>query len=201
MITKTRARNSDLSDFFAVDQLPKPSIQMKQKLRQMAKNKEARPIQKSKEGRALSHYICKSSDAYCEKFNKLIRVEAPLWFVSRSYHMKKKLIGMAKNKEARPIQRSKEGVALNDYICKSSSSYCKKFDKLIRVKAPLWFVSKSYHVKQKLIAKNKEARPHWKTKEGRALCRYTTKSSKYYCEEFNKLIRVEAPDWFRKKLA
>ena len=201
MITKTRARNSDLSDFFAVDQLPKPSVQMKQKLMEMAKNKEDRPHWKSKEGVALHDYTIKSSGSYCEKFDKLIRVETPLWFVSQTQsanQMKQKLTEMAKNKEARPKQKTKEGTALCCYTNKSSKCYCEKFDKLIRVETPLWFVPSSVQMKQKLMemAKNKEARPKTKTKEGVALNNYTIKSSGSYCEKFDKLIRVETPLWF-----
>ena len=198
MITKTRARRSDLFEFFGLDKLPKSSDIMKQKLISMAKKKKAKPHWKTKEGRALGHYTCKYSYSYCLKFKKTIKKIAPFWFASSSDQMKQKLVQMAKNKEARPSQKTKEGSSLSSYTKKSSSCYCENFNSKIRKLAPFWFVSKSYHMKQKLIqmAKNKEARPSQKTKEGKALCGYIYKYSNCYCEDFNSKIRKLAPFWF-----
>jgi hypothetical protein len=53
-------------------------------------------------------------------------------------------------------------------------------------------------MKQKLIAmaKNGKPRPSQKTKEGKALGKYTNKSSVSYCPKFDKTIRKLIPDWF-----
>jgi hypothetical protein len=49
------------------------------------------------------------------------------------------------------------------------------------------------------IARNGEARPSQKIKEGITLSRYTNKLRSSYCEKFDKTIRKLRPDWFRKK--
>jgi hypothetical protein len=111
--------------------------------------------------------------------------------------MKQKLVAMAKSVLKRPYHKTKEAKCLVNYTNKSSSAYCPEFDKLIRKLRPNWFVSTSEIMKQKLIkiAKNGIKKPG-KTKEGKALCSYTTKSSGCYCPEFDKLIRKLRPDWF-----
>jgi len=88
MITKTRARKSDLAEFFALDKLPTSGNIMRQKLIAMARNKEPRPHYKTKEGQALSRYTNKSSKSYCPKFDKLIRIEAISWFPSKNISKK-----------------------------------------------------------------------------------------------------------------
>jgi hypothetical protein len=181
------------------DWLESTSQIMKQKLIEIAKNKEDRPKQNTKEGRALRSYTNKSSDCYCEKFDKIIRSLPIFWFASKSYFVKQKLIQMAKNKEDRPKQNTKEGRALNNYISKSSSAYCSNFDKTIRKLRPDWFMKSSDKKKQLLIdmAKSGAKRPNSKTtKEGCALSSYTNKSSDLYCEKFDKTIRKLRPDWF-----
>jgi hypothetical protein len=153
MITKTRTRNSDLSDFFGLNKLPKSSIIMKQKLISMAKKKKAKPHWKTKEGRALGHYTCKYSYSYCLKFKKTIKKIAPFWFASSSDQMKQKLVQMAKNKEARPQSGTKEGMALSNYTKKHSGSYCEKFDKLIRRLAPVLPYHLSWFRKKRTLVK------------------------------------------------
>ena len=46
------------------------------------------------------------------------------------------------------------------------------------------------------IAKSGAKKPQDKTKEGRALRHYTSKSSGSYCPEFDKTIKKLRPDWF-----
>jgi hypothetical protein len=198
MITKTRARNSDLSDFFGLDKLPKSSDIMKQKLIAMAKSGEPYPNHKTKEAKCLYNYTNKFSGSYCPNFDKTIRKSRPDWFESTSQIMRQKLIKMAKRGAKRPHCKTKEGQALCGYTCKFSSSYNKKFDKTIRKFGSDWFISTSEIMKQKLIkmAKNGVKRPSRKTKEGRSLCSYTNKSSSAYCPEFDKLIHKLRPDWF-----
>jgi hypothetical protein len=116
----------------------------------MAENGKPRPSRKTKEGSALSRYTSKSSSSYCEEFDKSIRVKAPSWFLSQTQIancMRQKLIQMAENGNPRPSQKTKEGRAVTSYTNKHSSSYCKEFDKIIRVKAPFWFRKKPTLVK------------------------------------------------------
>jgi hypothetical protein len=176
---------------------------MKQKLIAMAKKKQDRPTNKTKEGKCLTSYTVKSSGAYCPKFDKTIRGLAPDWFIFTSQVMKQKLINMAKSGAKKPHHETKEGQCLYSYICKSSSAYCPKFDKTIRKQRPDWFLSTSQIMKQKLInmAKSGAKRPNCKTKEGGSLRSYTIKSWCCYCPEFDKTIRKLAPSWFRKKPA
>lgn len=49
------------------------------------------------------------------------------------------------------------------------------------------------------MARNKEPKPHYKTKLGRALERYIYESSKSHDSNFDKKIRALAPQWFRKR--
>ena len=111
---------------------------------------------------------------------------------------------MANNGEAKPSQKTKIGQSLVSYISKSSQIYDPVFSKSIRDLRPDWFLSKKEAInqkKQKLIqiARNGEARPSQKTKEGITLSRYTNKLRSSYCEKFDKTIRKLRPDWFRKK--
>ena len=115
---------------------------MKHKLIQMAKNKQARPSRRTKEGKALNNYISKIHGSYCKEFEKTIRKESPNWFESKVQIKKHKLIQMAKNGESRPSQKTKEGSSLSSYTCKFSKSYCPEFDKTIRNLAPNWFIIK-----------------------------------------------------------
>jgi hypothetical protein len=118
-----------------------------------------------------------------------------------SHITKQKLIYIAKSGAKRPSRKTKEGRCLSGYTIKSSNSYCPKFDKLIRKLRPDWFESTSIIMKQKLvdIAKSSAKRPHYKTKEGWSLSRYTIKSSGTYCPKFDKLIRKLRPDWFEPR--
>jgi hypothetical protein len=121
----------------------------------------------------------------------------------KGFDSKQKLIEMANNKEKRPSQKTRIGRSLSYFTIKSSPSYDPAFDKIIRKLAPHWFFSQSQTAnltKQKLIemAKNKEDRPHWKTKLAYALGNYTLKSSPAYDPDFDKIIRELAPHWFKK---
>jgi hypothetical protein len=174
---------------------------MRQKLITIAKSGAKRPHHKTKEGWCLVSYVSKSSSCYCPKFDKLIRKLRPDWFESTSKIMKQKLILMAKNGENRPSWKTKERKCLISYTSKSSGAYCPKFDKLIRKLRPDWFVSLTQIVNQKKkdliqIAKSGAKKPHRKTKEGKCLVIYISKSSSAYCPKFDKLIRKLRPDWF-----
>ena len=142
MITKTRARNSDLFEFFGLDKLPKSSVIMKQKLIAIAKSGFKKPSRKTKEGQALYNYTRKVSSCYCHVFDKIIRKLRPDWFESTSIIMRQKLIAIAKSGAKRPHHKTKDGQALSNYTRKSSISYCEKFDRLIRKLRPDWFRKK-----------------------------------------------------------
>jgi hypothetical protein len=180
----------------------------KKKLILMAKNGAKRPNQKKSElGNALCAYTTKTSETYCEKFDKLIRKIAPSWFVSRTQiaeETKKLLIQMARIGVKRQLfSDSKLGKALVFYTKKNCSSYCPVFDKTIRKIAPSWFVSRSEITKENKkqlikMAKNGEPRPGQNTNRlGRRLTSYTCKSSESYDSVFDKIIRKIRPDWFR----
>ena len=173
---------------------------MKLKLIEMAKSGEKRPNnKKTKEGNALSCYTIKSSNVYCPEFDKTIRKLRSDWFI-KSSDKKQLLIDIAKSGAKKPYYKTKEASALGCYTNKSSKSYCLKFDKTMHKLRPDWFIKPSDKNKQLLIemANSGAKRPNnKKTKEGRALSTYTTKSNAY-CPIFNKTIRKLRPDWFEK---
>ena len=143
MITKTRARRSDLSDFFSLDKMPRSSVLNRQKLIEMANSGEPRPSQKTKLGRALSEYTKISSRCFDVNFYKEISGLRPDWFVSQiqiASQKKQELIRMAKNGENRPsYNKTRIGQALSNYTRKSSHVYDAEFDKLMRELRPDWF--------------------------------------------------------------
>jgi hypothetical protein len=143
MITKTRARSSDLDDFFGLDKIPRSSVINKRNLIEMAKNDEKRPTQKTKLGRALSEYTKRSSRSFDANFYKEISELRPDWFVSQTEaanQKKQELIRMANSGEKRPsYERTKLGQALSNYTRKSSPVYDADFDTLIRRLRPDWF--------------------------------------------------------------
>ena len=140
MITKTKARRSDISDFYRI---PRSSFFNKQILIKMAKNGDDRPSQKTRLGRVLSEYTKKSSCCFDVVFYNTIKKLRPDWFVSQTEKADKKkqeLIRMAKNGEPRPSHdRTRIGQALSNYTRKSSHVYDSIFDKLIRKLRPDWF--------------------------------------------------------------
>jgi hypothetical protein len=205
MLTEVKNNYKSILKHFDFDESVSFADHKKQKLIEMANKKEAKPGRKTRLGQALRNYMNKNGNSYCPKFDKAIRKLAPNWFASTSQIMKDKLIQMARSKEPRPTQKTKEGIALSDYTKKSSSSYCPDFNKRIRKLVPNWFISITQiadHMKRKLIqrARSKQPRPSDKTKEGRSLFNYTSKSrNSSYCPEFDKTIRKLAPNWFRNR--
>jgi hypothetical protein len=143
MITKTKTRKSDLSDFFGLDKIPRSSVFNKQELIKIANSNGKRPSQKTKLGRRLSDYTKKSSSNFDATFYKIIKKLRPDWFVSQTEKADKKkqeLIRMAKNGESRPSHDgTRIGQALSNYTRKSSHVYDSIFDKLIRKLRPDWF--------------------------------------------------------------
>jgi len=122
---------------------------------------------------------------------------------SSSDKKKKLLLEMARNGEPRPKSKKHPGVALSNYISKSSNAYDSEFDKKIRKLAPHWFVDAVAEKKKLLLemAKNGEPRPKCVFGQksnplGRALRDYISKSSGSYDPTFDKQIRKLAPHWF-----
>lgn len=204
MITKTITSRSDLSNFFDINSLPKSSILNRQKLIKMANNGEDRPHRKTKLGKFLDNYTCKSSGSYCPKFDATIRRLAPNWFVSRTQvanKTKQKLIKIAESGKNKPHWKTKLYQDFKNYTYNRSPIYCQKFCRIIRSIAPSWLLSRkqiSDQKKQELIkmAKNGVKRPKQKTKIGCSLSNYTRKSSEAYDPIFDKTIRKLAPSWF-----
>ena len=166
-------------------------------------NKESKNLKERKLGIALSNYTRKLAGSYCPKFDKQIRKLAPSWFENTVISNQKKLLARAMKKESRPNKESKNlierklGQALSNYTCKGSGTYCPKFSKQIRKIAPIWFDPVGQQKKELLeLAKNKKEKPSWKTKLGRALFNYTSKSNASYYPVFDKQIRKLAPNWF-----
>ena len=113
---------------------------------------------------------------------------------------KQKLIEMAKSGEKRPTKKTKIGRALTAYTYDSGNSYDSIFTKKIKKLRPDWFYygKRSQKNKEKLIemAKNGEEKPTRKTKIGRALKVYTSKSNDYCDPTFTKQIKKLRPEWF-----
>jgi hypothetical protein len=169
----------------------------------MAKKGRPKPHHKTKLGQTLGNYLKKSSQSYDPVFAKEIRRLAPSWFVTRSdfaNEKKKQLIEMARKKLASPRRTTKLGKALYKYTTKESGSYDPAFDKKVRRLAPNWFVTRFdvvNHKKRLLIdmARRELPMPSRKTKIGKALYKYTLKSSESYDPVFAKEIRRLAPNW------
>jgi len=175
----------------------------KQKLLSMAKNKEKKPPQTSKLGKALKEYTTKSRNSYCEIFTKQIKKLRPDWLAKGSDIKKTKIIQLAKSGAKRPSCRTKIGNSFYGYTQKLNNSYDPDFTELIKKLRPDWFLNQSeiaHQKKQKLIqiAKSGANRPHRSTKLGIAICSYTSKVHLSHDPDFTKLIKKLRPDWFKK---
>jgi hypothetical protein len=141
----------------------------KEKILEMAKNGEPRPIHKNHHlGSILGHYINQNEKYYDADFDKQLRSIRPDWFISRSdiaNQKKQQLLEIAKNREPKPHKKKHSlGVALAKYINPKNACYDQKFAKQIKSLRPDWFVSQSdisNQKKQQLleIARSGEQKP------------------------------------------
>jgi hypothetical protein len=79
----------------------------------------------------------KKNKRYDKKFDKKIRSLRPDWFLTRSDFAKinkKKILSL----KTKPKRSTKLGIALKNYISKSSQAYDSHFNKQIRLKTN-WF--------------------------------------------------------------
>jgi len=177
------------------------SSQKKQKLMEMAKNGETKPIPgKHPLGYVLNEYTRHNSSSYDSEFNKQIRERIPRWFMCAKKR-KQQLLEMAYSGKPRPNKKShKLGSGLTCYTSLKSGSYDQDFDKKIRKIRPDWFVSRSNisdQKKQQLLemARNGEKKPK-RDGLGNVLRIYTEHKRDCYDPEFDKVIRKIVPDWF-----
>lgn len=112
----------------------------KRQLLEMARNGKTRPSQKTKLGKVLSHYTCRSGRNFDAEFDVQIRRLRPDWFANPSDGNKAKLLEMAQRGESRPTSKTRIGKALKSYTGKTHNSYNAKFDRKIRALRPDWFV-------------------------------------------------------------
>lgn len=91
----------------------------KNKLIEMAQNKEPRPNNKTKLGMSFAGYIREASDTFDLEFNEKIRGLAPQWFIDSVAENIKTLLAIARNKDPRPPSRTKIGSALGRYRWRS----------------------------------------------------------------------------------
>ena len=110
----------------------------KNKLLSLAKNKKPRPSHHDKIYRDFCCYTNKKNKRYDKKFDKKIRSLRPDWFNTKS-----DIAQINKNKilslKTKPKRSTKLGIALKNYISKSSQAYDAHFNKQIRLK-PDWFL-------------------------------------------------------------
>ena len=170
------------------------SNEKRQKLLEMAKNGEPRPIM----GR---HPMAACFNEYIQTnllFKQEIENLRPDWFTDTVAENKKAIIEMAKNGEPRPIiGHHPMANFLVRYTDPTQPYYYEDFDKEIRSLRPDWFISTRQQLLQ--MAKNGEPRPNRRHKLGGMLTKFTIKSSKCYNASFDKEIRFLRPDWFINK--
>jgi hypothetical protein len=110
----------------------------KNKLLSLAKNKKPRPSHKDKLYRDFCCYTNKKNKRYDKVFDKKIRSLRPDWFLTRP-----EVADINKNKilslRTKPKRSTKLGVALKNYISKSSQAYDAHFNKQVRKLKPYWF--------------------------------------------------------------
>jgi hypothetical protein len=194
---------------YAPHWIVRSSQNKKEKLLKLAAQGKSRPNSKKEViGRNLTNYTSTLSSVYDPIFTQKIKSIAPHWFTNRTdiaNQKKKTLIQIAKNGEKRPNSRKHPlGNNLHRYTKQSSKYYDPIFTNKIKSIAPHWFIPRSNNAdnnKKQLIqmAKNKEPRPSNRIDDlGKALNRYTTKSSTSYDPIFTKKIKSLTPHWFRK---
>jgi hypothetical protein len=175
--------------------------QKKQILIQMMKNGKDKPKQTTKLRQAFDSYITKSYSCYDPIFVKAGMKLRRDWFTRSSNDNKKTLIKMARDGKDKPLQKTKLGLAFVRYTHKSGgSSYDENFTKIIKDLNPSWIIKSSFINKQQLIemASSGKDKPGSKSKEGRLLSNYTTKTSVTYDASFDKTIRKLRTNWFGK---
>lgn len=168
------------------------SAHNEQLLLEMARKGEKRPNARTRLGQALYKYLKKPSD-----FTNEIKRIRPDWLVSKSDHNKQLLLDLARKGKPRP-RNTQLGRALNHYNSSNSASYDPIFTKQIKKIRPDWFLSKSHLKRQQLLemARKKLPKPNHNTQLGKALKKYTLKTSGRYNAAFDEKIRKLAPHWF-----
>jgi hypothetical protein len=169
------------------------SANKKQQLLEMARQGEKRPSARTQLGQALYNYLRKSSE-----FTNEIKRIRPDWLVSKSDHNKQLLLDFARKGKPRPNIKTQLGGALKNYTLPNSVSYDPIFAKKIKNFRPDWFLRKSHLKRQQLLemARKKLPKPDHNTQLGKALKKYTLKTSGGYNAVFDKKIRKLAPNWF-----
>jgi hypothetical protein len=181
--------------------------QKKDRLLEMARKGEMRPIQKKHElGSSLTSYTNRDGGCYDPDFDKQIRSLRPDWFVGQSEKadcVKMELISMANGGCSRPSpKKSSLGRALCCFTNCKNKCYDIGFDKKIRMSRPDWFVTKKEKQNQKkqqllAMALNGDAKPVCdKHPLGQVFGCYTNPNGCHYDPEFDKEIRRLRPDWF-----
>jgi hypothetical protein len=187
--------------------LLRPQLLEKKKveLLRMAKEGGKKPHRNTPLGRTLIRLSKRKSIGFDVQFVKKIKKLRADWVMSLAEiidEKKRTLIAMARKGGPRPTQKNHSlGVSFSSYTLKSSKTYDPEFTKKIKRIAPHWFLSKDQITSRNkeqliLMANEGKDKPHYKTNPlGRALVRYTTKTSAYD-PEFNKKIKRIAPHWF-----
>ena len=160
-----------------------------------------RPHCKTRLGKNLFRYTCKSTSEYNQEFDEKIRQLKPEWFdiaKRRVARNKQKLLDMAKNGCPPPPDGTTLNQSLRHYTCPNSTAYDPEFTAQLCKIAPLWIVIGK---KEKLLemAKDGLPRPSYETVLGRSLIYYTSQSHNGYDPIFDTEIRKLRPDWFKKK--
>lgn len=115
--------------------------------------------------------------------------------LSPAEHKKQTLLDMARRGEARPLQKTKIGLALGNYTRRASQVYDPTFDRKIRKLAPGWFLDTVEENKRLLLKMAKAGKPKPKDKEkiGALLYLYLKKDRR-----FRAVVRRLAPHWLLK---
>lgn len=152
----------------------------------------------------LHRAINPKSYGYALGFVKRMTEEHPDWIATqfeKAKSKKEELIELARSGAPKPPRYSRLGTALSDYLYGHSRDDI--FAATIKALRPDWFTRVKENAegnKRELLAlaESGAAKPLFKTKLGRALSNYTSRS-KSYDAIFDAKIRALRPDWFQSK--
>jgi hypothetical protein len=156
-----------------------------------------RPDSRTKLGSALNAYA-RNKSLHHEFFVR-IKARQPQWFYGEAFRKtsdscKEELLALVPGCP-RPKARTRLGLRLVSYTCKSHRCYDTSFSELILQRQPAWFVKSSIVNKRELLAfESGHPKPHYSTRMGRALQSYISKAC--YDLSFDKSIRERHPEWF-----
>jgi hypothetical protein len=196
MLTQKDFESWDLwNDFCDVLTQYELAAEKKKELKRRHDAGEPRPYHKTKEGKSLRHYICKTNNS----FDLAFRESIPNWLKENvHFKMKQEFLEMAKNGEDKPYHKIHPMFHWFTNPNPKNKLFDAEFVKQIKKLAPKWIDRSIDRNKKQLLemAKKGLPRPKHNSKLGSLLSTYTLKSCKMYDAEFATQINTLRPDWF-----